>query len=95
MESFFERLSRRSILVFVAIFIVSLGIGTILFLVLNTKSFAVADNSLDIGWINQLQRELGKQFGTDDASDAGGFLQGVWGTAGSLAASFVAIVLAL
>ncbi len=94
MESFFERLSRRSILVFVAIFIVSLGIGTILFLVLNTKSFAVADNSLDIGWINQLQRELGKQFGTDDASDAGGFLQGVWGTAGSLAASFVAIVLA-
>lgn len=97
MESFFERLSRRSILVFIAIFIVSLGVGTILFLVLNTKSLAVADvadNSVVIKWINQLQRSLGKQLGTDDASDAGGFLQGVWGTAGSLAASFVAIVLA-
>lgn len=94
MEVFFERLAKRSILVFVTIFIVSLAIGTFLFLVLNTKAFALAAGSSDIGWLNQLQSELGERFGTVDAGGAGGFLQGVWGTAGSLAASFVAIVLA-
>lgn len=94
MENFFERLSRRSILVFLTIFFVSLAIGTILFLLLNTKALAVAVGSVDVGWLNTLHAGLGKQFGTEDAGGAGGFLQGVWGTAGSLAASFVAIVLA-
>ena len=94
METFFERLSRRSILVFVGIFVVSLAIGTLLFLVLNTKAFALAGGDMDISWLKRLQAELGEKFGTIDAGGAGGFLQGVWGTAGSLAASFVAIVLA-
>ena len=72
MEVFFERLAKRSILVFVTIFIVSLAIGTFLFLVLNTKAFAVAAGSSDIGWLNQLQSELGERFGTVDAGGAGG-----------------------
>lgn len=87
MGTFFDKLAERSILVFMAIFVVSLAIGTLLFVALNSKSFALAADGATIGWLRA-------QFGTDGAGDAGGFLQGVWGTAGSLAAAFVAIVLA-
>ena len=94
MENFFEWLLKKSILVFFLIFVVSLGIGTLLFVVLNTSAFAVPDGGKVTGWIHDLQSGFGRHFGATDAGGAGGFLQGVWGTAGSLAASFVAIVLA-
>lgn len=87
MEKFFENLSKRSVLVFMAIFVISLVLGALLFFGLNAKIAG-------LDWTTVSQSSLSKIFGTEDAGGAGGFLQGVWGTAGSLAASFVAIVLA-
>ena len=72
--------SARPILIFFCIFVVTLVLGALLFLLLNEKS--PSENS------------MAAFFKTASAGDAGGFLQGVWGTAGSLAAAFVAIVLA-
>jgi len=70
----------RPLWVFGIIFGVSLILGTLLFVViLQTVPSWVP------GWWKRIEL---------DTSGAGGFLQGAWGTAGSLAASFVAIVLA-
>jgi hypothetical protein len=94
MQKFFESLSKRSILVFFGIFIVSFFLGSFLFLLLNNAAYPSDTVSSDANWIKKLQALISKLFGIAVAGDAGGFLQGVWGTAGSLAASFVAIVLA-
>jgi hypothetical protein len=67
--------------VFILIFLVSLLVGVLLFYGLWDKAIGFKD------MFAMLQGGL-------DGGGAGGFLQGAWGTAGSLASSFVAIVLA-
>lgn len=77
----FKITEEKPITVFVLLFTISLIVGAILFILLQYSAPSWIPDFLTVPK-------------TLDAGGAGGFLQGAWGTAGSLAASFVAIVLA-
>lgn len=82
-SSFISLVDERPLTLFFVAFFISLAIGIIIFLALQTNH----------GFFTTL-KTMGLEGKPLDAGGAGGFLQGAWGTAGSLAASLVAIILA-